>query len=406
MARYRFKAASTGGEVIEGEMEARDRETVIEHLRAQGYVPIRAEEDTQTAKAEGARLFRWRRGRVRPRDVILLTRELASLLGARLPIDRALALLAQISPEGASRDFVEEILDQVRDGATLADAMGRHAKLFPNYYVGMIRAGEAGGSLDVVLTRLAEGMEREAALRADVASALRYPVIVIFVAFLSLIFIFTGVIPEFRNLFSGAEAELPLLARGVFAVSEGLEKYGWLIGVILLLGWLTIRLMLRGEQGRLRLHRLILNMSLVGDLVLKIEFARFCRTLGMLLDNGVSHLAAVNIVTGMTENRALAAALSGLGAALGKGEGLSAALGRSRVAPHLVVQLIRVGEESGDLAGMLGRIADMMDDEVRRRLDNILGLLTPVVTIVLGIIVAVIVASMLIAILSTYGIAV
>ena len=405
MARYKFKAASVGGEVIEGDMEAADRAAVIEHLRAQGYIPIRAEEEAGDRAAGSAGLFRWRRKRMRPRDVILLTRELATLLGARLPIDRALALLVQLSPDGPSRDLAGKVLDEVKDGATFADALSHHGGLFPNYYVGMIRAGEAGGSLDVVLARLADGMEREAALRDTVAAALRYPVIVVFVAIISLAFIFTGVIPEFKKLFVGAEAVLPFAARAIFAISDVLENYGWMIGVALLLLWLVVRITLTGADGRFRLHRMVLNMSLIGDLVRKTEFARFCRTLAMLLENGVNHLAAVNIVSGMIENRALAGDLAGLGTALGKGEALATALSRSGAAPALAVQLIRVGEEAGELQDMLTRLADILDDEVRRRLDTILGLLTPVVTIVLGIVVAFIVASMLFAILSTYGIA-
>ena len=402
MARFLYKSVSATGEVVEGEIEAASRTAVVDRLRAQGHVPIRAEE----AKAGGL-------GQLIPRaakgpraaslkDVVVLTRELATLLQAGLPLDRALAIVGDLAGSPQIGTLVEQILEKVRGGATLADALADYGQVFPNYYVGMVRAGEAGGTLDSVLDRLADTMERGQALREDVRSALLYPALVVIMAVVSLAILMTLVIPEFRPLFEDAGAALPLSTRAIIGVSDFLAGYWWLILFVILLIALLIQRHNADPVGRMRWDRWVIGVPLVGDLIMKIEVARFSRTLGSLLTNGVSVLQALSMTAETVGNRAVVAALEEAQGRLTKGEGLAAPLSQSRLFPRLALQLMQVGEESGRLEDMLLRIADIYEEEVKRTIQRLLGLLVPLVIIVLGILIAVIIGSILAAILSAY----
>ena len=402
MPRYAYKAVNSDGEVIEGELEAASRQALVDRLHAQGHVPIRAEERQSRAPGRLAmpRLFQPRH--VTRKDLVLLTRELATLLDAGLPLDRALTIIAESAQPGPLRDLVEGVRERVQGGATLADAMQGAAEVFPNFYTGMVRAGEAGGTLEVVLTRLAEALERAQALRDDVHSALRYPALVVIMAGLSMVVLMTLVIPEFRPLFEDSGAALPTSTRIIIGVSDFLEAYWWALALGLLAVALAIRQHNRDPAGRLRWDRWMAGAPLLGDLIRKIEVARFCRTLGTLLANGVSVLNALALTTETLENRAIAEATGRAQGRLAKGEGLADPLMETGVFPSLALQLVRVGEETGKLDAMLLRIADIYDDEVKRSIERMLSLLVPLVTLALGVLIAGIIGSMMAAILSAY----
>jgi general secretion pathway protein F len=234
MARFLYKSVSATGEVVEGEIEATSRELVVERLRAQGHVPIRAEE----AKGSGRSRLSFggpksTRG-VGLKDVVIMTRELATLLNAGLPLDRALTIVGELTRAGAMRSLVERVLEKVRGGATFADALADYEQVFPNYYTGMVRAGEAGGSLETVLGRLADSLERSQALRDNVRSALQYPILVVIMAVASLAILMTAVIPEFRPLFENAGTALPVSTQIVIGASDFMVSYWWAILVVIL----------------------------------------------------------------------------------------------------------------------------------------------------------------------------
>ena len=274
--------------------------------------------------------------------------------------------------------------------------------MFPNFYTGMVRAGEAGGTLEVVLERLAEALERAQALRDDVRSALRYPALVMIMAGLSIGVLMTLVIPEFRPLFESSGAALPTSTRIIIGASDFFEAYWWALALGLLAVALAIRQHNRDPAGRLRWDRWKAGAPLLGDLIRKIEVARFCRTLGTLLANGVSVLNALALTTETLENRAIAEATGRAQGRLAKGEGLADPLMETGVFPSLALQLVRVGEETGKLDAMLLRIADIYDDEVKRSIERMLSLLVPLVTLALGVLIAGIIGSMMAAILSSY----
>ena len=401
MPRFLYKAVSADGEIVEGELDATDRQAVVDRLHAQGHVPIRAELCPETGGGRVLpRLFQARR--VTRRDLVLLTQELATLLGAGLPLDRGLGFMLELAEPGPLRELVESLREKVQGGATLADAMQGFPEVFPNFYIGMVRAGEAGGTLEVVLSRVAETLERSQALHDDVRAALRYPALVVIMAGVSIVVLMTAVIPEFRPLFEGSGAALPVSTQIIIAVSDFLRDYWWVVTLGLLAAALGLRQHNRSPAGRLRWDRWLANAPLFGDLVRKIEVARFSRTLGTLLANGVSVLNALALTTETLENQAIAEATGRAQARLAKGEGLAEPLRETGVFPGLALQLIRVGEETGQLDQMLLRIAVIYDDEIKRTIERMLSLLVPLVTLVLGVLIAAIIGSMMAAILSSY----
>jgi general secretion pathway protein F len=405
MPRYRYKAVSPAGVILEGEIEAAARAAVIERLRRDGNTPIRADE-LRAGAGQWLSFSLFSRRKLGEKDVVLLTRELSTLLHAGLPLDRALGILGEIAEPGPQRDFVQRILDSVRGGASLAEALETFKDRLASFYIGMVRAGEAGGSLETVLARLADTLERTFALRESVRSAMYYPIFVLTMAVASVVILVTLVVPQFAPLFENSGAPVPLPMRVIMAVGDFGTTYWWAILGALALGLLLLRRHNRSPVGRLRWDRMKLDLPLLGELTLKVEVARFTRTLGTLLANGVTVLNAMSIALGTLGNRALAQSTDGLTARLKRGEGLAVPMMDSGAFPRLAVQLIQVGEESGQLDAMLMRVADIYDEEVKRTLQRLMALLVPAITIGLGILVAAIIGTMMTAILSVYDLSI
>ena len=405
MPRYKYKVVSASGTIIEGEMEAADRQTVIDGLHRQGGTPIRADLLTDRVGFRFWPNVVARKHGLSPLAVALITRELSTLLKAGLPIDRALSILIEIAEERNVRLFLEDVLRSIRGGATLASALEAHRASLPVYYIGLVRAGEAGGALGDVLWRLADTLDHGAALRESIRSAMYYPVFVLLMAIVTLVVMFTMVIPEFTPLFEDSGSAIPSSMAALIAVSDILRRDWWIILVVLVAAWVLGRFYAAAPQVRRRHDRWLLKMPLVGELIVKAEVARFARTLGVLLAHGVMALSALSITADAAANREVAAAIRNLSTKLGGGEGLAGPLAEAQLFPQLAVQLIRVGEESGQLESMLQRVAEIYDGEVEQTLQRMLALLVPVLTIVIGMLVAAVIGTLLTAILSTYDIA-
>lgn len=403
MPRFAYKAVDPGGRVIEGEMEAASRQAVVERLKADGHVPIRAE--TRRGAWLTTPVFGGGGRRLDGRDVLGFTRELATLLEAGLPLDRALGIFAEMASSTALRDAVRRVREKLRQGMPLADALEADPARFPEYAVGMVRAGEAGGALPAVLTRLAQSLERAQALRDEVRTALQYPILVLAMSGLSVIVLLTAVIPEFKPLFADMGAAMPLNTRIVIGASDLFRAYWWTLAFPVLLVVLLVERNRSNPKWRMARDRVMLRLPLIGELTRKIEAARMSRTLGTLLANGVPVLTALTMTAGALSNQAIAGSIANLRTRLKKGEGLAEPLRQAGVLPPLAVQLVRVGEETGQLEAMLLRLADIYDEEVRRGIKRLLGLLVPLITIALGGFVAFIIGSMLSAIMSTYSLA-
>jgi general secretion pathway protein F len=402
MPYFRYKAVNSAGEMVEGEMEGLDRLFVINRLHDDGCVPVRAEEIEGNSSQVWSR---WRLGRrkLAVGDLALMTHELGTLLRAGLPVDRALTVIAPLAGRSMNRAFVSRLLDRVRSGATLSEALEQQSDVLPSYYVGMVRAGEASNSLGTIFARLAQLLNRTKTVRESVRSALLYPAIVLVVAFFTIAILLTVVVPQFRPMFESVGATLPLSTRVVVAVGDVVRELWWALLLAAVALTMGVRHHYRQASGRIFWDTILLKLPIAGALILKLDVARFARTLGTLLENGVAELTALSIATSTVTNSAVANALSGLGTRLRRGDGWSLPLRDTEAFPELAVQLIQVGEESGQLDAMLIRTGEIFDDEAQRLLERSLTLLVPVITIVLGLLVAGIIGSMLTAILSTYS---
>jgi len=399
MPTFFVKAVGRDGEIVETLRDAPNEAELIHRLQEEGLLPIRV------ARAEGA--FAWlkaglNRSKLRSKDITLFTRELATLLSAGLPLDRSLKVLLAIFPEGTALNaLVERILEQVKGGSQLSAALEAEGGLFPKLYVSMVRAGEAGGALESVLERLADYLERSQALRASVLTALIYPAILLGVAVLSLLVLLTFVVPQFEEMFQSAGKELPLPTQIVMALASGIKHYG--LGV--LLGTLVL---LRLGQKRLKddpksrylFHRLRLRLPLFGELEVKLETARLAQTLATLLEAGVPLLSALGIVKETLSNLVLAEAMAQAAGRIKEGGEMSAALEEAGCFPILALQMITLGEESGKLAPMLAKLAEIYEGEVKTTVQRLLTLLEPALIVGLGIAIAAIIMSILVAVVS------
>jgi general secretion pathway protein F len=406
MPLYRYKAVSAGGEVATGELDAANESEIVDRLRDQGLMPMQvvaavpgASRATPARGAASARRRWFEPKHVTADQLMAMTRELATLLRAGLPLDRALETLISLASTPAVAAMLQGIRDDVRGGKALSQALDARRETFSRFYVNIVRAGEAGGALGVVLTRLAETMERNKELRGSVTSALIYPVILIGVACISVVVLLIYVVPQFQQTFSQAGKALPIPTQVVIVVGTFLKQYWWaLIAFIVGLSWL-IRRRLANPSVRRRWDGFLLRRALIGDLIAKVETAKFARTLATLLANGVTLLAGLSIVKETVGNAVMADALDGVTARLREGKGFGRPLAETGVYPRLATQMILVGEESGRLEEMLGRVADIYDREVATAIKRFLAVLEPALILGLAVLVGGIVFSILLGVM-------
>lgn len=404
MPLFQYRAVAASGEVVEGGIEAPDRADALERLRSEGHLPLRLEQPAAGAGMGGARGF-LRARRANQKDMVLLTREFATLLKAAVPLDRALGIVARVARSEVIRKTVLRVLEAVRGGASFADALRSEGDFFPRYYAPMVRAGEASGDLAGVLTRIAELMERSDALRENVRSALFYPALLLFMAGVSVVVLLTVVIPQLKPLFEEAGQALPLPTRILIAAGDAVQNYGWIMVAGIAVAVLLVRRQLQLPDWRRVYDRAVLRVPLLGSLVQRLETARFSRALAVLLGNGVPLLSALGIVSEILGNKAMADAVHDVAAHVREGRGLAEPLALTALFPDLAVQLVRVGEEVGQLEEMLTRVAEIFDDEVKRAVDRLLALLAPALTIGMGTLIALIIGSVLTAILGVNDLA-
>lgn len=406
MTLFRYKAVDGNGAIVEGEMEADSERTVVTRLQGNGLMPLRARPAGTGSILDilSMDLTPARRG-LSQKQLALLTRELATLLQAGLELEKALEILLSLAENKVVGRIAGAVLDDVRGGSAFAEALARHPDSFPRLYINMVRAGEAGATLDAVFERLAGYLEQTVTARAEVRSAMIYPAVLVGMAVLSVFVLIGFVLPRFKPLFEGAGAKLPLATRIVMTVGDALETHGWLLALAALAAWLALRVMLRTQAGRLRWDRGLLDTPLLGGILYRLDTARFTRTLGTLLTNGVPMLDALAIAGETIGNSAFRREMTALGPAVGAGRRLSDEVDALDGFPLLGARLLRVGEETGQLETMLLKIADIYDQEVRQAVSRALALFTPALTIVLGLLIAGIISSILLAILSINEIA-
>jgi len=402
---YRYKAVSPTGDAQEGEMECIGQSAVVERLQGMGLIPIRVEESAPSAGDGSAGKSLFRKNRVSQADIAIFTQEIATLLRAGLPLDRSLGILIGMSTNPLVLHLLTQVREDVRGGAALSAAMEAQTGVFSRFYLNMIRAGEAGGALDVVLQRLSEFMERSKELRETVKSALIYPAILVGVAVLSVAVLLVWVVPQFTQMFEESGKALPLPTQIVIAAGDTVQGYWWaiILGAIGIYSWFSRQL--QQPESRYRWDKRFLALPLAGDLVAKLEVARFARTLGTLIGNGVTLLTALSITRETLSNTVMAEGLGAVATQLKEGRGLGKPLMETGLFPKLAVHMVMVGEETGKLQEMLIRIADVYDREVQNAVKRMLALMEPALILGLGLVIGGIIMSVLVAILSVNDLA-
>jgi general secretion pathway protein F len=393
---YSYKAVRLDGQVQEGEMEAADESALTLALQKDGLIPVKV-------RSAGGLASYWaqrNRKRVSEKEITALTREMATLLEAGLPLDRSLHILIDLSEEEHLVDLLSKIQEQVRGGATFSQALEARSGVFSRLYINMVRAGEASGALEAALSRLAEYLDKAAELKETIKSALIYPMILLTVAGMSVILLLVFVVPQFTQLFDDMGEKLPFATQVVIAVGDLFRNYWWALLAAVALIAVTIQKQLERPEVRDRWDRRVLTLPLFGDLVWKLETARFCHTLSTLLENGMPLLGALGLAKEVVSNRKISAQLAEMTEELKRGKGLAEPLAKNQVLPKMALQMIKVGEESGRLDPMLTKVANIYDRETRDAVQRMLTLLEPILIIGLGIVVAGIIMSILVAILS------
>jgi general secretion pathway protein F len=397
MPVFVYRAADRRGQTIDGVMEAPDARSVVERLHRDSYYPIRV-----APHAERRAWFSMPASvRIRQRELLAFTQQLATLFEAGVPLDRALEIQGELASNARLRAIVTDLLNTVRGGGSLSDALAKHhPRPFSRLYINMIRAGEKGGVLEVTLRRLAEFLESRAAFTEAVVSALAYPLVVTTVGAGAIVFLLTFVIPRFASIFADMRQTVPLPTQILLAISGGVREYWWVALVLSFAAVLAWRVWTGTPEGRLAWDRLQLRLPHVGPLRAKIETARFARTLGTMLKSGVPVIGALAVVGEMMSNQILARAVERVSDSVKRGRTVAASLAEHPQFPALAVHMVRVGEETGRLEEMLLKTAETFEADVRTELKRFIGLLEPAIILAMGVLVAFIVVAMLLAIFS------
>jgi general secretion pathway protein F len=401
MPSFRWSAINGGGEVVRGVMEAPDRSAVVERLQRQGQIVLRA--DPADGRKGLADLFTIELGGPRALDKAALgevTRELAIMLAAGQDLDRALRFVVDNTGSARTRKVLGNVRDKVRGGSSLAAALAGEPRSFSKLYVGLVRAGEAGGALPATLERLATLLERERSLSANLRSALIYPALLIVAAIGSIILLLDYVLPQFTPIFEQAGAQLPAATRVLMTLGAVVGTAAPWLFVVLLAGALIARQLLQRPAYRLKVDRLLLRLPIAGGLMRETLAARLTRTLGSLLQNGVPLIPALGIAKDALGNLAAAAAVEAAALGAKGGAGLARPLAAAGLFPARTIHLLQLGEEAAQLSAMALKAADIHDEQARLMMQRLVALAVPLITIGMGLAVAGIVSALLTAMLS------
>jgi len=384
---YTARNASTG-QILKGTLNVPSRDEVLRHIKQQKMIVVNVREQPKQIT------FNFGAKGIKTRDIVIFTRQFATMINSGLPLVQSLDILAKQTENPALADVTRQVVFDVESGHTLADAFSRHPKAFTELYVNMVAAGEAGGILDTILLRLATFLEKSDALIRKVKGAMVYPGVIMSVAGIAIAVLLIFVIPTFQKMFASVGMELPLPTRIVIAMSDFLINYWWAIILIIIGIVYAIRQYYKTSEGRLRLDQLMLNAPVLGDLLRKSAVSRFTRTLGTLISSGVSILDGLEITAKTAGNRVIHDAVMESRNSIAGGETIAGPLQKSKVFPPMVISMIAVGEQTGGLDEMLSKIADFYDEEVDVAVSALLSLLEPMMIVFLGVIVGGMVVAM------------
>lgn len=421
MAKFRYVAMDAKGTESQNVLDAENQSEAISKIKAQGLFPTRVAEIGGQGQGRGG----WTRGaggaskgmqmelklpriftrKVKPKELTVFTRQLATLVEAGLPLLRGLRILLKQEKHPSLKEALGTMGEAVEGGSTFSEALAQFPRIFDHLFVNMVKAGEAGGVLEVVLARLAEFMEKSERIKGKVKSAMIYPIVVLVAAMGILAFMLTSVIPKFEEIFSDLleGAELPAVTRFVIGLSNLVKNHGLLVLGFIAIAVILTRLWGRTKGGRLVLDKVSLKAPLFGQLFTKTAVARFTRTLGTLMNSGVPVLQALNIVRDTAGNEVIARAIQQVHDSVKEGDNMAMPLESARVFPPMVVSMVDVGEETGALPEMLTRIADNYDDEIDSTVEGLTSIIEPIMIIMLALIIGTIVIAMFLPLIKIIG---
>jgi len=415
---FLYKAATFEGKIRQGKVIAESQKKAVAKIHSLGLVPLAVSESgnenssadvlsvrgavtEQPLKKSFSRLAYARpifRRKIRTKDLIMFSEHLSTMLKAGITLNKSLIILAELTENKGFSRVIREVHNQIREGSTLNQALEKHPSVFPGVYVNMVRAGESGGVLDLVLKRVADFLSEIQELKDYLVSSMIYPAILGLTAFASILIMLTVVVPRFAEIFSDMGVEMPMATRIMLTCGNFLQSNWWLLALLVTGGILLFRYFVSTPRGKDWWDRFKLGVPMIGPILLKVEIARFSKTLGTLLGSGVSILAAMNIVKGVVSNSALKLSLGQVYDDLKQGRMLSASLEKHRVFPSLAVNMLGVGEESGKMPEMLEKVGDMYDRDLKGAIKSFTSLLEPVVILVMGLVIGAMVVSMLLAV--------
>lgn len=398
MVEFLYKATTINGQTVEGMMEGRNEEAVVNSLHHLGYIPIRIVPVQEKKEVFSLSLIIPQR--IGLKNLLEFTQELSTLLSSGLSIDRSLSILVNLTENKKLKEVIKDVLKRVEGGNSLSEALSYHPQIFSRLYINMVKAGESGGFLESILTRLTQYLQSRKEIRDYLISVMIYPLILTIVSGISITILITFVIPRFARIFSDIGETIPLPTQILLYLSQIVREYWWVGLSIIIIFFLSLRIYQQKEERHLKWDRFKLRLFALGSLIKKIETARFSRTLGTLLQSGVSILSALTLVREISQNRAISAAISYIHDRLKGGHKISKSLAETEVFPPLAIEMIEVGEETGRLDEMLIRVAETYEENTKNTIKRFISLIEPLIILIMGGVVGFIVISMLLAIFS------
>ena len=395
MGIYQYRALTQDGREVSGALEYPEEGSVLAFLEAQGYIPIDIElrgDRASVGRSSGALRRQYRKFSISD-----FTQGLGMLLRAGLPVDKALGSLIAATNESQTRRLLEQVERDIREGSSLSKALRKFENLFGRLYISLIQAGEMSGNLDASIESLSEYLESQSQLRERVVNALIYPLILLVVTVFSIVLLMVVVMPKFKQLFEDMDAELPAVTQAFLATSDFLREYGSLISALLLGLIVAVPLLQRNPAFRVTLDRFVLRLPWVGELVNKVQIARYAETLSIMLKCGIPIQKSLGASSRVVTNSWIRQQLSAAANEIKEGSSFSAAIGR--YFPSLTRQMVTIGERAGSLDKTLSNIARMLQHDVNRSIQRIIGVFEPLIIVTLGVIVAAVIGSIMVAVL-------
>lgn len=389
MPVYAYTAIDQSGRVVRATMEADNEQLVLSKLRDQALHCTEIKKSSKGAKAV------FGKKKVKPKSLVVFSRQFATMIDAGIPIVRCLDILTGQAKDPALKEALEAINADVKGGLTLNESMAKHPAVFSKLYINMIRAAEVGGILDQILDRLSGFLEYEAEIKGKIKSAMMYPVLVLIFSQVMLFVLFSFVLPKFKDIFSGMDVELPPVTAALFAMGDFMSKFWWLILIMMFGAYMGVKAYAKTAKGGYVVDTMKLKFPIVGELALKMSIARFSRTFGTLINSGVPMMRSLEIVGETLGNKVLAQAIEDTRLSIREGNKLSAPLEDSKLFPSMVVCMIDIGEESGRLSEMLVKVGDFYDSEVEATVKGLTSMIEPMLIIFLGVVVGFIAISIM-----------